>query len=192
MVGISTPLHDYSLPTPPKSEPHPLPAGMADIDAMIAECGNDEQKLLIVLCGMVGLRVSEALDIKPSHFNFGQLELTVTGKGEKTRTVPISEEAWEQVGTYVTEAFLRGRTNLIHYSDRGARKLITAIGARANVARPVASHDLRATYATELHNAGVPIRVVQELLGHAHVSTTEGYTGVNRAQMRQAVNWRKK
>lgn len=192
MVGIQNPLSDYALPTPSKSEAHPLPGGWGDIEKMLAVCVTEEQKLLVVLTGMVGLRINEALRVTISDFDFHDLELKVNGKGNKDRVVPISDLAWEYISSFVTESFLVGRVKLIHYSDRGARKLITSLGKRANLTRNVASHDLRATFATETLNAGANIRTVQELLGHAHVTTTEGYTGVTRTQMRQAVNgWKK-
>jgi integrase/recombinase XerD len=75
---------------------------------------------------------------------------------------------------------------VIHYSNRSARKAITAMGKRAGLSRAISSHDLRATFATELVNRGVNIRTVQELLGHASVATTEIYTGVGMDAMKAA------
>ena len=79
---------------------------------------------------------------------------------------------------------------LISYQDRFSRELIKNLGRRAGVRREISSHDLRATFATEaLGHCDNNIRVVQELLGHASVNTTEIYTGVRMDQMKKAVNF---
>ena len=71
--------------------------------------------------------------------------------------------------------------------DRGARNAIKNLGKRSGLRREVASHDLRATFATDLLNRGVNIRIVQELLGHSSVETTQIYTATTLEAMREAV-----
>lgn len=155
---------------------------------MIEVAKPGEQRALIALCGLCGLRVSETLATRPSGFDFDRLDLTVRGKGDVTRTVPVMEQAWEAMFDSVTRAFLTGQNPLvISFKDRFARSLITALGERAGLDRRVASHDLRATFATEVYNRTLDQRVVQLLLGHASGSTTELYIGVTRDKMRDAV-----
>lgn len=155
---------------------------------MISCCRNAEQRALVALCGLVGLRVGEALAMKVSWFDGHAMQLTVRGKGDKTRVVPVSRRAWEVISEAFTLAMVSdGR--LIHYEDRSARKAITTLGRKAELSRKIASHDLRATFATEAYNKCGNQRIVQELLGHASGATTETYIGVQRAAMIEAVDF---
>lgn len=159
---------------------------MSDLEKMLEVAPNAEQKALVGACGFIGLRIGEACAFKTSWFDPSERMLRVRGKGDKERILPVSMRAWG----IISEAYINAMQsdgNLIHYSDRSARKAITSLGRRAGITRAVSSHDLRATFATELANKGVPIRVVQELLGHSSVATTEIYTGVGVEAMKQAV-----
>jgi site-specific recombinase XerD len=179
---------DYSAPTPGRTEPHPLPEGIAGVKAMIDVAGNYRHKALIALCGLCGLRVAEALAVRPSNFNVETHMLTVRGKGDKTRRVPVSSLAWEVLTPALMDAYCSGLdSRLVGIKDRGARALISSIAERANLRRHVSSHDLRATFATEVYNRTRNQRVVQELLGHSSGVTTEGYIGVADAAMRDGV-----
>lgn len=178
---------DYSAPTPLKGQPHPLPEGISGVRAMIAAANNERHKALIALCGLCGLRIAEALAVRPSHFNLDDMLLEVRGKGDKTRMVPVSTEAWEVMQSAVTRAFCNGDQLVVGLKDRYARALVTELGERANLKRPVSSHDLRATLATSVFDKCLDQRVVQLILGHASGSTTELYIGRSAAQMREAV-----
>lgn len=181
---------DYIAPTPSKTIPHPITEGMPGIRAMIACAKNYQQEALVSLGGMVGLRISESLSIQTHHFDLNEMTLTVRGKGDKTRVVPVSEEAWTYLsGAYAYAMIHPEDKHLIRYRDRFARQIITNLAARAKLGRPVSSHDLRATFATAALDQCNNIRVVQELLGHASVETTEIYTGVEFARMREAVKF---
>jgi integrase/recombinase XerD len=113
--------------------------------------------------------------------------LTIRGKGDKTRLVPISEAAWGVLFRPVAEAFVDGDREVVGLRDRFARRCVTDLGERAGLRRRISSHDLRSTFATEVFNKTLDIRLVQELLGHASVSTTELYTLVDFEKMRSAV-----
>lgn len=190
-VGVPAALHEYPTPTPAKSEPHPLPNGMDDLEKMILAAGKEEEHiLLLVLMGRCGLRVQEALDIAPANFNFTNMTLKVEGKGDKDRVVPIPRDAWNLIQSFIVLSTIkRGpKSRLINYSNRGARKVITRLGLKARISRSVASHDLRMTFATDAYERCKNIRTVQELLGHGHVTTTEAYTYIRMDQMRAAVS----
>lgn len=188
-AGYGEILKDYTAPQPLRPQPHPLPEGIDGVFRLIAVARNEKQKALIGLCGLCGLRVSEALKVKPSHFNLTEMTLHVYGKGDKERIVPVSDKAWEILASPVTRAFCDGDRPVVGLQDRFARRVITELGAKAGLRRPIASHDLRATFATELANRGVHLRVIQELLGHASSKTTEIYTEVRLVQMREAVQF---
>lgn len=181
---------EYSAPTPAKGQPHPLPEGISGVRRLIAVTNNEKQKALVALCGLCGLRVAEALAVEPENFDLQFMRLLVRGKGDKMRVVPISPEAWEILSRPVTRAFVAGsRAPVVGLKDRFARRVITELGTRAGLQRHISSHDLRATFATEVYNNTLDIRLVQELLGHASSQTTELYTGVHQDKLREAVRF---
>lgn len=181
-------LSDYIAPVPSKSQAHPIPEGIPGIERMVEVSRNAEQRALLGLCGYAGLRIHEALACEVRWFDLSDMTLTVRGKGDKERIVPISTRAWSAVSSaYVTAVCTKGK--LINYQDRSARKTITALGAKAGLSRSVSSHDLRATFATHVYDLTKDQRLVQELLGHANGTTTEIYIGVMHSKMKQAVEF---
>lgn len=187
-AGWGKVLEEYIAPTPGKTIPHPLPEGIVGVERMIEQAKNHEQVALVAFGGEVGLRISESLSTTTDAFDLHDMLLTIRGKGDKTRTVPISEKAWDHLMPAYALAMTKPDNRLVSYKDRFARQIVTNLGARAKLTRPVSSHDLRATFATALLDGGANIRVVQELLGHASSETTEIYTGVSLDAMRKAVN----
>jgi site-specific recombinase XerD len=185
-AGYSEMLKDYSAPHPAKSQPHPLPEGMDGIRRLIAAANKDEHRALIALCGFLGCRVAEALTIRPSDFDLNEMMLTIRGKGDKTRIVPVSNQAWQVLAMPVTKAMVEGR-EVVGCKDRFARRIITDLGVKAGLRRHISSHDLRATFATAIYDKTLDIRVTQELLGHSSSQTTELYTNVTLDTMRKAV-----
>ena len=183
-----TDLSEYKAPTPSKTLPHPLPGLLNDLEALVEVAPNTELEALVGCCGFIGLRVAEALAFRTSWFDAQGRVLRVRGKGDKERVVPVSPRAWSAISGAFLDA-MQGDGQLIHYSDRSARKAITNMGRKASLQRQISSHDLRATYATIMLNNGANIRVVQELLGHSSVATTEIYTGVGMSALSQAVNF---
>lgn len=153
---------------------------------MVAIAHSLEHQALIGLCGFAGLRVEEARTIPTSKVDLDDLLLHVLGKGDKERSVPISEECLHSIVGVL--AFKQGGYPLVGLSDSAARHAISVIGYRA-LGHPVASHDLRMTFGTEV-NDRFGVRIAQELLGHASVNTTEGYTKVTLDSMRAAVELR--
>lgn len=183
-----TDLSDYRAPTPGKSIPHPLSERLRGLERLMEVAKGPEQEALVGAMGYIGLRVQEALDFHISWLDPHEMILRVRGKGDKERFVPVSPRAWSAIGTAYVNA-MNGDGYLIHYAERSARKCITSLGAKAALSRSISSHDLRATYATILSDNGVPIRVIQELLGHASVATTQVYTEPTFSLMQEAVNF---
>lgn len=180
-------LDEYIPPVPAKGIPHPLPEGIDGIYRLISVARSEQHKALIALCGLCGCRIGEALSVRPADFNLTEMTLRIRGKGDKTRIVPIGSHAWEILQSPVTRAFIDGGTEVVGLKDRFARRVVTSLGVRAGLRRSIASHDLRATFGTEIYNQTLDVRLVQELLGHANVATTELYTGIDSAKMRAAV-----
>lgn len=184
-------LREYAAPTAAAPTPHPLPGLEDDLESLLAVAETITDKVLLTLLGRFGLRISEARSVQSNHFDLYEMLLAVHGKGEKTRNIPIASRAWEVLCPIVVENSITGRATqpIVNISDRTARDRVTRLGIKAGIKRPVASHDLRATFATVIYNKTKDIRVVQELLGHASVTQTQVYLGISMSTMRQAVNF---
>ena len=143
-----------------------------------------------------GLRVSELVGLKTVHIGFSESALRATGKGAKERLVPFGEEAHGWLMRYLAEAraaILGGQaSDALFVTARGAAMsrqgfwhLIKKHARAAEVAVPLSPHTLRHAFATHLLNHGADLRVVQMLLGHADISTTQIYTHVARERLKQ-------
>lgn len=176
-------LEDYIAPDPGKAYAHPLPEGIEGVRRMVCGLANARYRALVGLCGFCGLRVTEARMVTPADIDVAAGLLTVRGKGDKTRTVPLSADAFGAVAQALLQS---GWTQtLVQLSDRGARYIITEHGANT-LGHLVASHDLRMTFGCAVHEK-YGLRAAQELLGHASANTTEGYTTVPLETLRKAV-----
>lgn len=181
-------LEDYQAPKPGKPQPHPIPEGIDGGRKMVQYAATRETKALIAILFLVGARVSEARSLTTESFNLHERTITIRGKGDKTRTVPMSLEAWEAIADAYLRAMKDGKP-LVNMNDSCARAHVTRIAKRAGMSRHVTSHDGRATFATGVLDGGANVRVVQELLGHSSLESTQIYTGVTMKSMREAVNF---
>ncbi len=141
---------------------------------------------LIYSCG---LRVSEAVSLDVDAFDFADLQVRVVGKGQKERLLPVGRVAMEALRTYLEERG-RGDVAAVFLNHRGQR--MTARSVQRNLKlrlqqlglpADVTPHALRHSFATHLLDAGADLRVIQELLGHASLSTTQRYTKVSFAHL---------
>ena len=143
-----------------------------------------------------GLRVSELVGLKLTALNLNDGVLRVTGKGNKDRLVPLGEEAVLRLRRYLTEArplLLENKlSDMVFVTARGdgmTRQafwyLIKRCAQAAGITRPLSPHTLRHAFATHLLNHGADLRVVQMLLGHSDISTTQIYTHVARERLKQ-------
>jgi integrase/recombinase XerC len=180
----------YKAPTRGPGVAHPLPGGMDDIIEMYSVAYHHHHRALVVLIGMLGLRVSEARNVKVDHFDdsSGEVLLIVRGKGDKTRQVPVLPKVQALLSRSLVTAAARPDRRLVPLSDRGARATWTRLGLRAGLDRATASHDGRMTFGTTVYAKSNDLRATQELLGHASSATTEGYTGISEATKREAAN----
>ena len=143
-----------------------------------------------------GLRVSELVALKTLEVSMNDGVLRVTGKGSKTRLVPFGEQARHWIERYLREArgaILDGQQDdALFVTGRGGpmtRQMFWVVvkkhAARAGITAPLSPHTLRHAFATHLLNHGADLRVVQLLLGHADISTTQIYTHVARERLKQ-------
>ena len=143
-----------------------------------------------------GLRVSELVAMKVTEASLEMGVVRVMGKGGKERLVPLGEEAIAWIGRYLAEArplLLDGRpSDALFVTARGKGMtrqgfwhLIKRRAVAGGVGKPLSPHTLRHAFATHLLNHGADLRVVQMLLGHADISTTQIYTHVARERLKQ-------
>ncbi len=137
-----------------------------------------------------GIRVSELSGLNASSIDFGQSVIKVFGKGGKERIVPIGRKAMDAIRAYTEK--LRGETGTLNengplFLNKNKGRLTTRSVARIlenfvrefSISVPVSPHALRHSFATHMLDAGADLRVVQELLGHKSLSTTQKYTHVS-------------
>lgn len=168
------PMGEYKAPPLPPASPHPLPGGIADVERMLAmESGAG--RAAVALGALAGLRVQESISVTRDSVRIinGRKFLVVKGKGDKVRNVPVSS----RLNLELELMPYSGR--LVPLSNSGARAAITRIARKAKVTghdgEDVSSHDLRATFASAVYEKTKDIRLVQILLGHASILTTQVY-----------------
>jgi len=143
-----------------------------------------------------GLRVSELVGLTGDAVNLRQGVVRVRGKGDKDRLVPMGEEAAEWLAQYLKTArpaLMQDPTRPALFPGRGDNSMtrqtfwhrIKAHAITAGISRPLSPHTLRHAFATHLLNHGANLRVVQLLLGHSDLSTTQIYTHVAQARLEQ-------
>src|SRR5690606_5652068 len=140
--------------------------------------------------------VSELVGLRTTEVSLQEGVIRVTGKGSKTRLVPMGEEALEWVARYLKESrpdLMRGKLcESLFVTKRGEAMtrqafwyLIKRYALHAGINKAISPHVLRHAFATHLLNHGADLRVVQMLLGHADISTTQIYTHVARERLKQ-------
>ena len=153
-------------------------------------------KALIEILYATGLRVSELIALRAGDLNLEEGYLTCIGKGDKQRMVPLGQEAIEWVRRYIRDgrvALLRKKPSpwlFVNARDGGPLsrvgfwKVLKAYGKTAGISRELSPHVLRHSFATHLLDRGADLRMIQVMLGHADLSTTQIYTHVLEARLR--------
>ena len=184
---------------PQLGKPLPKSLSEAEVEALLAApdiaepLGLRDRAMLEVLYAC-GLRVSELVALSLEQINLRQGVVRVLGKGSKERLVPLGEEALIWLQRYQAEArglLLAGRPSSVLFpSQRGEQMTrqtfwhrIKLHARHAGILKPLSPHTLRHAFATHLLNHGADLRVVQLLLGHSDLSTTQIYTHVAKARL---------
>jgi integrase/recombinase XerD len=180
---------------PPKRAPRfPKTLSEAEVEALLAAPdtatprGLRDRAMLETLYA-TGVRVSELVGLKTFEVNLDANVLRVTGKGNKERLVPLGEEAAHWLAAYMAQR--KSAAKAVFVTARGGGmtrqafwQLVRRYGARAIPGKKLSPHVLRHAFATHLINHGADLRVVQLLLGHADISTTQIYTHVARERLK--------
>ena len=190
-VKIEMPKIGRSLPKSlTESEVESL-LGAPDIDDPL---GHRDRTMLEVLYA-TGLRVSELISLKQSQINLNQGVLRIRGKGDRERLIPLGEEAQRWLREFISgprlEILLERQSDHLFPTRRGDRMtrqafwhIIKRYAKKAQIGGKLSPHTLRHAFATHLLNNGADLRVVQLLLGHSDLSTTQIYTHVARERMK--------
>ena len=191
------------LEGPRKSKHLPTVLTLEEVNAMMAAIdlssneGHRNRAMMEMLYGS-GLRVSELVGLQLSHIYLDEHYMLIEGKGSKQRLVPLSPVAEEWFGYWLQERStwpLKPESKDIAFVNRYGRPLTRAmvftivrtLCAQAGIAKTVSPHTLRHSFATHLLQNGADLRVIQQLLGHEDLATTEIYTHLNVADLRQAI-----
>ncbi|MCF7861529.1 tyrosine-type recombinase/integrase [Candidatus Woesearchaeota archaeon] len=174
---------------PPKLD-RKLPTVLSKVEivSMIDESKNFKHRLLIEFLYSSGLRVSECVCMKIEDIDLSdRLAKVVGGKGNKDRHVILSNKLVSDIREYIVERnsgylFAAGDS---HLSVRQAQRIVKDAAARAGIKKRVYCHALRSSFATHLLETGTDIRVIQELLGHSNLQTTQIYTKVSKDTIRK-------
>jgi integrase/recombinase XerD len=195
------PARTVKPPTPPKRLPKALP--LVDVEAVLEAAGAAgttlairDRALLELLYG-TGARISEAVGVDVDDLDLDEGLVRLHGKGGKDRVVPVGSYARDACGRYLAAArpalvSARRSSHAVFLNARGGRlsrqsawTVIAGAAQRAGLAADVSPHTFRHSFATHLLDGGADVRVVQELLGHASVTTTQIYTLVTVDKLRE-------
>lgn len=153
-------------------------------------------RALLEMCYATGMRVSELVSLDVGDVNLENRVVRCMGKGSKERVLPIHDQASRAVGDYVVTGrpTLARRTSeralfLNHHGERLTRQgfwlILKNYAHEAGIRKPITPHTLRHSFATHMLRGGAPLRNVQEMLGHANISTTQVYTHLTSDHVRQ-------
>lgn len=194
----ANPMLDIASPKLGRSLPKTLTED--DVEALLAEPNTSDvlelrDKAMLELLYASGLRVTELVSLRLGQISVAQGVVRVMGKGSKERLVPTGEEALYWLREYLAKGrpglLIKGQTDVVFPSKRGTEMTrqtfwhrIKHYAFRANISKPLSPHTLRHAFATHLLNHGADLRVVQMLLGHSDLSTTQIYTHVAKARIK--------
>lgn len=191
---------DVHPPAPPRRLPKALPVDL--VEQLLEGCRDDDtlglrDRALLELLYSTGARISEAVGLDLDDVDLESRAVLLRGKGGKQRLVPVGRPAVAALEAYRVRSrpglAVKGRgTPALFLNARGGRlsrqsawQVLRDAADRAGVTEPVSPHTLRHSFATHLLEGGADVRVVQELLGHASVTTTQVYTLVTVDSLRE-------
>ena len=204
LIRVDVAAH-LDLPRPSRLLPETLT--VAETERLIEAAGGEDgqprelrDRALLELLYASGLRISEAIGLDREDLSIDGSFVRVIGKGDKERLVPVGDVCLDWIGRWIdgpraallaTGPAVTGRGGPLFVGDRGRRlarqqawSVVKRASARAGLAAQVSPHTLRHSFATHLLEGGADLRIVQELLGHASISTTQLYTHLTGERIR--------
>lgn len=185
---------------PPKADkPLPVVLTREEVEKMLSSISVDtavgiRNKAMMETLYASGLRISELLDLRLSNLHLREKYMVVIGKGNKERMVPLGEMAVISLRKYIEGARLeltKGNTDLLFFNYKGDKmsrqgfyKYIVQLARDCGISKEISPHTIRHSFATHLLEGGVDLRIVQELLGHEDISTTQIYTHIDKSKLK--------
>lgn len=156
-------------------------------------------KAMLELMYSTGIRISELINIKTHDLNINNCTLKVMGKGSKERIIPVGDIALKYLKIYIDDYrtyFIRKNTDYLFLNSRGTImtrqaffKIVKKIAQEKNIKTEFSPHTLRHSFATHMLENGADLRIIQELLGHSSLSTTQIYTNVSNKFIEENYNF---
>lgn len=180
------------VPLPKKDKVLPEVLTKNEVKELIDSTDTIKSRLIVSLLYSTGLRVSELVNLKISDLNLADKTGWVRrGKGSKDRLFVMSENLAEELKEYIE---MKGKDNEYLFSKgkplttRNIQKIIKGARHRAGINKKTTPHTLRHSFATHLLEQGIDIRVIQAMLGHSSLSTTQVYTHISSEQLKKVKN----
>ncbi|MHA2294888.1 MAG: site-specific tyrosine recombinase/integron integrase [Candidatus Hodarchaeales archaeon] len=185
-----------SIETPKVPKSLPKTVTVEEVKKLLDSTENLRNRLILLLLYSTGLRVSELANLSVDDVQFDEeLIKVVRGKGSKDRVVPLNINVATLLKKYIEQTTNSRRDNSAFINKYGSgltprsiQRIVKGCKERAGLDKKVTPHVLRHAFATHLIEGGVDIRLIQELLGHSSLSTTQIYTHVSLSHLRKAYN----
>ncbi len=179
--GVKAPKSEKKLPTVLTKE---------EMKKLLGAIQNPKHKLLVEFMYSSGLRVSECVSMKIDDLDLDEkIGKVKHGKGNKERYIILSDNLIRHLNEYLSKRKSKSEyifsINDRHITIRQAQKIVKDSAKKSGIKKRVFCHALRSSFATHLLEAGTDIRIIQELLGHANLSTTQIYTKVSTQQLKK-------
>lgn len=194
----TNPLDNIDLPKISKKLPSVLSIDEINklLDINLNDIYDYRNKAMLELMYGSGLRVSELINLKVEDIDLNNALVRTIGKGSKTRIVPFGNYALEALEKYINDIrplFIKKEaTDYVFLNNHGRKmtrqgffKIIKNIALEKGITKEISPHTLRHSFATHLLNGGADLKSIQEMLGHASLSTTEIYTNISREELEQ-------
>lgn len=187
-VNGSHEIDSSSLVRPRRGRSLPKVFSKEEVKSILNASRNIKHRLILWMIYSCGLRRSELINIRLTDLDRSRSILNIRqAKGKIDRFIPVSEKVWEKIDEYKVayepDVYLFEGQGGGRYSSESVYRVFKEALKRAGIKKDVGVHSLRHSYATHLHENGVDIRYIQELLGHKSTRTTEIYTHVSRRNL---------
>ncbi|MBS1573382.1 MAG: site-specific tyrosine recombinase XerD [Bacteroidetes bacterium] len=177
---------------------------LSDIDKILSsidvstDLGKRNNCMIEVLYGC-GLRVSELIELKISNINFKEKYMSIEGKGQKVRLVPLADLTIDLILDYINQVRSTQKINpkhqdILFLNSRGTTMsrvmvfiIIKELAQKAGISKNISPHTFRHSFATHLLQNGADLRFIQEMLGHSSITTTQIYTHLESEELRQTI-----
>ncbi len=175
---------DIEAPRPKKEKKLPIVLSTEEVSSIINVISNKKQRTMIMLIYATAIRLSEAIHIKLTDIDADRKLIFIWGgKGNKDRIVPLSDKLYDNLRWYISiykpEEYLFEGIHGSHYSARSVQQVLKRALVKAGIRKNASVHSLRHSCATHMLESGTDLRLVQEILGHRSIKTTEIYTHIS-------------